>query len=124
MSKVARERESSLVVAAPERGRRCGSDHTLQCHRRERAGQGGGQRLRVDYRSTSTIEASGLFFPVSIPEAGDLIIWDGHVGIVVDPKLVTFIGAQTSTGVAQTSCTNGYWATRSGKRFLRFAHFF
>jgi hypothetical protein len=52
-----------------------------------------------------------------------LVLWDGHVGIITDPQRGTFIGAQTSTGVAQASYTGGYWATRSGKRFLRFVHF-
>lgn len=78
----------------------------------------------VDYRSTATIEASGTFFPVPLPEPGDLVLWDGHVGIVVSPQRGTFVGAQTSTGVAEASYTSGYWAKRSGLRFLRFAHFF
>jgi cell wall-associated NlpC family hydrolase len=78
----------------------------------------------VDYRSTDTIVASKLFFGVDTPEPGDLVLWDGHVGIVMDPNLGTFIGAQTSTGVAVASYTSGYWAKRSGLRFVRFVHFF
>ncbi len=78
----------------------------------------------VDYRSTSTIENSGLFFPVPSPFPGDLILWDGHVGIIRNPNSKTFIGAQTSTGVADASYDTGYWAQREGKRFRRFVHFF
>jgi cell wall-associated NlpC family hydrolase len=94
----------------------------LNAARKKTAAAGLAPQL-IDYRSTGTIEASGLFFPVPIPEPGDLVLWDGHVGIITDPQRGTFIGAQTSTGVAQASYTGGYWATRSGKRFLRFVHF-
>lgn len=78
----------------------------------------------IDYRSTDTIEASGLFFPVTVPETGDLVLWDGHVGIVTDPSLGKFIGAQTSTGVAEAIYSSGYWAEHAGRRFVRFVHFF
>jgi cell wall-associated NlpC family hydrolase len=78
----------------------------------------------IDYRSTGTIEASGLFFPVLIPEAGDLVLWDSHVGIVTDPQLGKFVGAQTSTGVAEAIYSSGYWAEHAGRRFVRFVHFF
>ena len=74
----------------------------------------------IEYRSTSAIEASKLFFSINIPEAGDLVLWDGHVGIITNPQTGIFIGAQTSTGVAEASYTSGYWAKKSGKRFLRF----
>jgi cell wall-associated NlpC family hydrolase len=78
----------------------------------------------IDYRSTGTIESSWVFFPIKIPESCDLVIWDSHVGIIVDPQEGKFIGAQTSTGVAEESYTSGYWSEQSGKRFLRFVHFF
>lgn len=74
----------------------------------------------VDYRSASTIEASGLFVTVSIVQTTDLVMWDGHVGFVLDPAAGTFIGAQTSTGVAESSYVTGYWKDRGVKKFLRF----
>ena len=77
----------------------------------------------VTYQSTATIEASGLWFPVSEPQAGDLVLWDGHVGIVLDPATGTFVGAQSSTGVAKANYLTGYWGTRSNRRYLRFVHF-
>jgi len=78
----------------------------------------------IEYRSTAAIEASKLFLRVQIPEAGDLVLWDGHVGIVTNPQTGKFIGAQTSTGVAEASYISGYWAKKSGKRFLRFIHLY
>lgn len=78
----------------------------------------------VDYRSTSTIEASHLFFPAAIPQSGDLVMWDGHVGIVIDPAAGSFIGAQTSTGVAEANYLTGYWKDKGVKGFLRFVYFF
>jgi cell wall-associated NlpC family hydrolase len=74
----------------------------------------------VDYRSTSTIEASGLFVAVSITQATDLVMWDGHVGIVLDPANGVFIGAQNSTGVAESNYLTGYWKERGVQKFLRF----
>ena len=78
----------------------------------------------MDYRSTSTIEASNVFIAVSIPQPTDLVLWDGHVGIVVDPAAGTFVGAQTSTGVAEANYLTGYWKDRGVKKFLRFAYLF
>ena len=91
---------------------------------RQRSALAGVTPQLIDYRSTDTIEASHTFFPVTTPEAGDLVLWDGHVGIVSDPQNGKFIGAQTSTGVAEASYSSGYWANHAGKRFVRFVHFF
>ncbi len=79
----------------------------------------------VDYRSTSTIEASNVFIRIKNPQPGDLVMWDGHVGIVIDPLTGSFIGAQTSTGVAECNYqTNTYWKDRGVTGFLRFMYFF
>jgi cell wall-associated NlpC family hydrolase len=78
----------------------------------------------IDYRNTATIESSGVFFPTNVPETCDLVLWDSHVGIIVNPHEGKFIGAQTSTGVAEASYATGYWSEKPGKRFLRFVHFF
>ena len=78
----------------------------------------------VHYQSTNTIEQSGLFFPVGAPQRGDLVLWDGHVGIVRDPGSKSFIGAQEKTGVADANYGKDYWAKRKGMRFRRFVHFF
>jgi cell wall-associated NlpC family hydrolase len=52
-----------------------------------------------------------LFVDVDTPRMGDIVCWDGHVGIVYDPASKTFIGSQTSTGVMVASYEKGYWAT-------------
>jgi lipoprotein Spr len=77
----------------------------------------------VDYRSTSAMENSGVWLPTQLPQPGDLVMWDGHVGVVLDPAAGRFIGAQTSTGVNEASYATGYWSQRSGRRFLRYYWF-
>jgi len=70
---------------------------------------------------------SPRFKQVPEPAIADVIYWappagdsSGHVAIVVDPVACTFIGAQTSTGVAIASYTgNGYWAGRLSRRYFR-----
>jgi cell wall-associated NlpC family hydrolase len=74
----------------------------------------------VNYRNTATMESSHLWFPTKMPEPGDLVMWDGHAGIIVGNG--RFVGAQSSTGVAEATHAGGYWAGRSAKRFLRFVH--
>ena len=54
------------------------------------------------------------------PNAGDLIAWRGHVGIVVDPSRHVFLSA-LKTGVKVSSYVSGYWKNRGNARFLRYA---
>jgi hypothetical protein len=67
---------------------------------------------------------SPYFQRVDTPRAGDLVHWPGHIGIVLDPDLGTFIGSQTSTGVAESNYKSGWWSgDYHGKRpdyFLRY----
>lgn len=67
---------------------------------------------------------SPRFMQVDTPQAGDLVHWSGHIGIVLDPDLGEFIGSQTSTGVAISNYKRGYWnGAFGGKKpdaFLRF----
>jgi len=53
------------------------------------------------------------------PEAGDLIVWRGHVGIVVDPVETTFLSALRS-GVKTSSYVSHYWKRRGKPHFLRY----
>ena len=66
------------------------------------------------YAATSGLLTSTAFADVLMPQTGDLVFWPGHVAIVVDGPGGNFIGAQTSTGVAQASFTKGYWAGQYG----------
>ncbi len=54
------------------------------------------------------------------PKAGDLVVWKGHVGIVVDPKQKTFLSSLRS-GVKESSYESNYWKRRGRPRFLRYA---
>jgi cell wall-associated NlpC family hydrolase len=60
-----------------------------------------------------------LFEDTVSPLPGDIVCWDGHVGIVFDPVKGTFIGAQSSTGVMVASYTAGYWAQRVVLKFRK-----
>jgi len=53
------------------------------------------------------------------PKPGDLIVWRGHVGIVVDPAEKTFLSALRS-GVKTSSYESHYWKRRGKPRFLRY----
>jgi hypothetical protein len=59
------------------------------------------------------------FRRVRHPEAGDLIVWRGHVGIVVDPEEATFLSALRS-GVKTASYESHYWKRRGRPRFFRY----
>jgi cell wall-associated NlpC family hydrolase len=60
---------------------------------------------------------SPKFMLVNMPAKGDLVLFTDkplHVGIIIDPDKGTFIGAQTSTGVAETSYSDKpYWKKRA-----------
>lgn len=59
------------------------------------------------------------FRRVRHPKAGDLIVWRGHVGIVVDPEEATFLSALRS-GVKTSSYESHYWKRRGRPRFFRY----
>jgi cell wall-associated NlpC family hydrolase len=59
------------------------------------------------------------FKRVAHPRPGDLIVWRGHVGIVVDPEETTFLSALNS-GVKVSSYQSHYWLRRGKPHFLRY----
>jgi hypothetical protein len=59
------------------------------------------------------------FRRVRYPQPGDLIVWPGHVGIVVDPKQTTFFSS-TDSGVRTDQYTSHYWRHRGYHRFYRY----
>ena len=75
--------------------------------------------LYYEYAPSRTLY-DGLdgFKRVSRPRPGDLIVWRGHVGIVVDPNGTTFLSALNS-GVKTSSYTSNYWKRRGRARFYR-----
>lgn len=50
---------------------------------------------------------------------GDLVVWPGHVGIVVDPDAKTFVSA-LRRGVRVSSYISSYWRRRGIPKFLRY----
>lgn len=59
------------------------------------------------------------FARVRFPRPGDLIVWPGHVGIVVDPLQHSF-SSLVSTGFDVQDYESSYWRTRGRPRFYRY----
>jgi hypothetical protein len=59
------------------------------------------------------------FGRVKTPQAGDLIAWPGHVGIVVDPLQHSFYSL-VSTGLEAQNYNGPYWRSRGRPRFYRY----
>lgn len=59
------------------------------------------------------------FQRVTRPQQGDLIVWRGHVGIVVSPREKTFFSSVRS-GIITESWMANQWRRRGRPRFLRY----
>ena len=59
------------------------------------------------------------FVPVTRPQAGDLVVWRGHVGIVVDLRQRSFYSSVRS-GVRTDSYDSRPWKARGKARFYRY----
>jgi cell wall-associated NlpC family hydrolase len=72
--------------------------------------------------ATSRILYSGVleFRRVLFPQSGDLIVWPGHAGIVLDPSRGDFVSV-LRRGIRISSYLSGYWERRGGPRFFRYA---
>ncbi|MGB7847938.1 MAG: NlpC/P60 family protein [Candidatus Acidiferrum sp.] len=72
------------------------------------------------YASSFDIYAGNENFRrVKTPRAGDLIVWPGHVGIVVDPMEHSFYSL-VSTGSEVQDYEGPYWKSRGRPRFYRY----
>jgi hypothetical protein len=72
------------------------------------------------YQSSSDLYAGDEDFQrVAQPQAGDLIVWPGHAGIVVNPVQHTFYSALRS-GFGVQPYDSRYWKGRGRSRFLRY----
>src|SRR5215472_13993345 len=73
-----------------------------------------------DYASSREIFAgvSG-FRRVRKAQPGDLVVWQGHMGIVIDPREHSFYSSVLS-GFAIENYQSNYWSTRGSPRFYRF----
>ena len=69
--------------------------------------------IQYPYLPTSADWKKAGFQETENPRRGDIIMWDGHMGIVADPEKKIFIGAQSSTGVAEAGYEEGkYWGKK------------
>lgn len=59
------------------------------------------------------------FRRVNHPQTGDLIVWHGHVGIVVRPSQHVFFSF-LSRGPATDNYRSAYWIGRGNARFYRY----
>jgi hypothetical protein len=76
----------------------------------------------IDYPYASSFDlyaGSENFRRVKAPQAGDLVIWPGHVGIVLDPAEHTFYSSVHS-GLQAEFYDGPYWRARGTPRFYRY----
>jgi hypothetical protein len=73
-----------------------------------------------DYVSSGELYiGSANFTRVRAPQAGDLVVWRGHVGIVIDPKEHSFFSSVRS-GPETQFYDSPYWRSRGIARFFRY----
>jgi len=81
------------------------------------------ERVGLHYQyATSRTLYRGVeeFQRVLQPISGDVVVWRGHMGIVVDPATHSFLSA-LRMHVKTSSYISGYWRHRGPPRFFRFA---
>ena len=59
------------------------------------------------------------FTRVRVPQAGDLVVWRGHVGIVINPQQHSFFSF-VSSGPDTQFYNSPYWRSRGVARFFRY----
>jgi hypothetical protein len=69
--------------------------------------------------SLDLYNGSKSFVRVSKPQPGDLIVWRGHVGIVVDQQEHSFFSS-VSSGPQTEYYSSPYWRARGRTRFYRY----
>jgi cell wall-associated NlpC family hydrolase len=80
----------------------------------ERAG------LHYPYANSRTLYGGILEFRrVLFPQSGDLVVWRGHAGIIVDPSRGGFVSA-LGRGIRISSYLSYYWKRRGNPRFFRY----
>jgi hypothetical protein len=73
-----------------------------------------------NYASSRELYIGGTNFTrVRTPQAGDLVVWRGHVGIVIDPKEHSFFSSVRS-GPDTQFYDSPYWRSRGSARFFRY----
>src|ERR1700693_1144550 len=70
-------------------------------------------------KSADLYRGQASFVRVSVPQPGDLIVWRGHVGLVLDPRQHLFYSSLRS-GLGTEDYTSAYWRRRGTPRFYRY----
>jgi hypothetical protein len=70
-------------------------------------------------KSADLYRGHASFVRVSAPQPGDLIVWRGHVGVVLDPRQHFFYSSLRS-GLDTEDYTSAYWRRRGTPRFYRY----
>lgn len=81
------------------------------------------QRAGLSYEYVNSEELyDGIpgFRQVDEPVAGDIIVWRGHMGVIVDPLVHSFLSG-LRTGVKISAYDSNYWRGRGVPRFFRYA---
>ena len=73
-----------------------------------------------DYLTSGELYIGSTHFTrVHVPHAGDLVVWRGHVGIVIDPTEHSFFSF-VSSGPDTQFYDSPYWRSRGMARFFRY----
>jgi hypothetical protein len=73
-----------------------------------------------DYAQAADLfDGIAAFRRVKKPQPGDLVVWQGHAGIVVYPSQHSFYSS-VPNGFALESYRSNYWAARGAPRFYRY----
>jgi cell wall-associated NlpC family hydrolase len=109
------DRLSVIAAALDSRGRHSEHDCSHLVHAiYERAG------FPYQYASSDDLYAgTGAFERVKRPQPGDLVVWPGHVGIVIRPSRHVFFSF-LSTGPGTDDYEAPYWRSRGRPRFYRY----
>ena len=70
-------------------------------------------------KSADLYRGQASFVRVVSPQPGDLIVWRGHVGLVLDPRQHFFYSSLRS-GLETEDYTSAYWRQRGTPRFYRY----
>jgi hypothetical protein len=79
-------------------------------------------RAGFDYeyaRSGEIFDGIDSFRRVQKPQPGDLVVWQGHIGIVIDPVEHSFYSSVLA-GFAIEDYRSAYWLKRGRPRFYRY----
>jgi hypothetical protein len=111
--------EGLAILGAALDSRHNQSDFSADCSHfvHELYGRAG---FLYEYTSSSDLyEGTNEFLQVTNPQPGDLIVWPGHAGIVVNPDRQSFFSV-LSSGPGVDSYDLPYWKQRGRHRFFRY----